>query len=138
MNTQKRNTQNVKNGKKFEKTIAEKLNVLGFFVREDGGLINGQCLDIFAARNNEFFIFECKHCDTERFDTRRITDNQKLTKLKMEKTGNKNLFFVYYNKQKDRITISNRIIENIDEAVDFSIFEEYIKKGMSIDDLFKN
>ena len=118
----KRNAKNQKTGKKLEKIVAEMLSDFGYFVRSDFGSINGQCLDIFAAKDNILFIIEVKNCKDNYFDERRITDNQKLTKIKLDKTNNKYVFYVYRNEKENNVYISKNILKDISKGIDFTYF----------------
>jgi hypothetical protein len=80
-------------GSRFEKDFAQILSDNGFWVRLDKGM--AQTCDLFGAKDNEAYLFECKTCKTDYFDITRVRTNQKMSKLLFEAMGNFNHYYVY-------------------------------------------
>lgn len=84
-------------GTKFEREFAERLAAEGFWVHRFQDNKNGQPCDVIAARNGEAYLFDCKDCQKEVFDLRRMEENQYNAMQFFYVTGNsRGMFAVRY------------------------------------------
>lgn len=79
---------NKKNGTAFEREFAELLAENGFWAHCLADNANGQPFDVIAVRNGNAYVFDCKDCQGERFDLRRIEENQENAMELWSETGN--------------------------------------------------
>lgn len=78
---------NRKQGTAFERELAETLSKHGFWVhlmRQDA---SGQPADIIAMRNDYAYLIDCKVCEHDVFEYRRIEENQRLAMEKWIRCG---------------------------------------------------
>ena len=117
-----------KTGKKFESQWADHLKGLGYWAYMFPNK-QGQPCDIIAIKNNTPFFFECKTCNTDIFDCKRIEANQHTASRYIRSCGNSNYFIVI--KFKSGINIYKfKEIENfrkIEYQEDKSEYEIYFK-----------
>ena len=85
-------------GTKFEREFANRLAAEGFWVHRLQDNKNGQPCDVIAARNGEAYLFDCKDCQKEVFDLRRVEENQYNAMQFFYVTGNsRGMFAVRYD-----------------------------------------
>lgn len=100
---------NKKRGSNFELEFAKILGKNGFWARLDKGF--SQACDIIAGRNNKIYLFECKTCNKNYFNTDRIESNQSMSRQLFKVTGNDEAWIVY--KVEDAgIFLSREFIKN--------------------------
>ena len=75
-------------GNEFEKEFCEILASDGFWAHFMGGNRNGQPADIIAVRNKKAYLIDAKDCQNDRFEFRRIEDNQHMAMRCWEICGN--------------------------------------------------
>lgn len=75
-------------GTAFEKDFASILAEHGFWVHIFQDNKNGQPCDVIAARNRQAYLFDCKDCQGNFFDTRRVEENQYNAMRLFHLTGN--------------------------------------------------
>lgn len=75
-------------GTQFEKEFADRLAAEGFWVHRFQDNKNGQPCDVIAARNGEAYLFDCKDCQKDVFELRRVEENQYNAMLLFRMTGN--------------------------------------------------
>ena len=75
-------------GNEFEREFCEMLSKDGFWAHFMGGSKNGQPADIIAVRNERSYLIDAKDCKNDRFEFRRIEDNQHMAMRKWELCGN--------------------------------------------------
>ena len=75
-------------GNEFEREFCEILAIDGFWSHFMGGNRNGQPADIIAVRNERAYLIDAKDCQNDRFEFRRIEDNQHMAMRKWELCGN--------------------------------------------------
>lgn len=75
-------------GTDFEKEFCEQLAKDGFWAHFMGGNKNGQPADIIAVRNERAYLIDAKDCQNDRFEFRRIEDNQHMAMRYWELCGN--------------------------------------------------
>lgn len=82
-----------KTGKKFETEWAEHLKELGYWAYMFPNK-QGQPCDILAIKDNIPYFFECKTCNADTFDCKRIEANQHTASKYIRSCGNDNYFIV--------------------------------------------
>ncbi len=97
---------NKSEGTHFERKFADILYAKGFWVLNIPDGRNGQPFDIIAARDRQAFAFDCKVCEGQRFEFRRIEENQRNAFTAWEAAGNnpamlaiqfpEGIFLMYY------------------------------------------
>lgn len=75
-------------GNEFEREFCEILAIDGFWSHFMGGNRNGQPSDIIAVRNEKAYLIDAKDCQNDRFEFRRIEDNQHMAMRVWELCGN--------------------------------------------------
>lgn len=75
-------------GTKFERELAGILAERWFWVHLFQDNKNGQPCDVVAARNGHAYLFDCKDCQGDFFELRRIEENQYNAMCLFEMTGN--------------------------------------------------
>ena len=75
-------------GTKFEEEFADRLSAEGFWVHRFQDNKNGQPCDVVAARNGETYLVDCKDCQKDVFELRRMEENQYNAMLLFHMTGN--------------------------------------------------
>ena len=75
-------------GNEFEREFCEILAIDGFWSHFMGGNRNGQPADIIAVRNKKAYLIDAKDCKNDRFEFRRIEDNQHMAMRCWEICGN--------------------------------------------------
>ena len=75
-------------GNEFEREFCEILAIDGFWSHFMGGNRNGQPADIIAVRNKKAYLIDAKDCQNDRFEFRRIEDNQHMAMRCWEICGN--------------------------------------------------
>ena len=75
-------------GNEFEREFCEILAIDGFWSHFMGGNRNGQPADIIAVRNERAYLIDAKDCQNDRFEFRRIEDNQNTAMRYWELCGN--------------------------------------------------
>lgn len=75
-------------GNEFEREFCEILASDGFWAHFMGGNRNGQPADIIAVRNKKAYLIDAKDCQNDRFEFRRIEDNQHMAMRCWEICGN--------------------------------------------------
>lgn len=75
-------------GNEFEREFCEILAIDGFWAHFMGGNRNGQPADIIAVRNKKAYLIDAKDCQNDRFEFRRIEDNQHMAMRCWELCGN--------------------------------------------------
>jgi len=88
-----KSTVNKKKGSNFENDFCNILAQYGFWARKDKGY--AQTCDIIAGKNNKIYLFECKTCSKDYFNTKRVEDNQNYSRERFRECGNSNCYFVY-------------------------------------------
>lgn len=111
-------------GTKFEKEFALLLFRHGFWVREDKGY--AQTNDLIAAKNNIIYLFECKTCKKDYFNTNRVEDNQDMSRKVFKMMGNVNTW-VAYKLDDGRIFLSKDFIKKPSEGLNFYEFLKGVK-----------
>lgn len=86
-------TSNKRKGTKFEEEFAQILYENGFWVRLDKGY--SQTCDIIAGKHNFIYLFECKTCKSDYFNTDRVESNQEHSRKLFKHCGNNNAYFVF-------------------------------------------
>lgn len=84
---------NKKTGNAFEKELCELLSNFGFWAYNFPNKTSGQPADIIASRDGTPCLIDCKVCENDTFDTRRMEDNQINSMMKWRATGNGCGFF---------------------------------------------
>lgn len=80
-------------GISFERRFAKLLSCYGFWARLDKG--TAQTCDIIAGRNNTIYLFECKVCKKDYFDTSRVEQNQSDSRERFKNCGNAQAWFAF-------------------------------------------
>lgn len=75
-------------GNEFEREFCEMLSKDGFWSHFMGGSKNGQPADIIAVRNERSYLIDAKDCQNDKFEFRRIEDNQRMAMRVWELCGN--------------------------------------------------
>lgn len=75
-------------GTQFEKDFAVRLAAEGFWVHLFQDNKNGQPCDMVAARNGITYLIDCKDCQGDFFELRRMEENQLNAMRMFEMTGN--------------------------------------------------
>jgi len=121
---------NRKDGTDFEKEFCEILAEHGFWCHNLAQKASGQPFDVIIARRCRTYPVDCKVCKNDKFDTRRIEDNQKLAMTKWRKCGNNMGWFALKLSNGDIYMVSHRAIE------EFRCVTE--RKIMNVEDMAKN
>ena len=79
---------NKKLGNDFEQELCEILADAGYWVHNFANRKNGQPADIIAVRNERSYLIDAKDCQNDRFEFRRIEDNQHMAMRCWEICGN--------------------------------------------------
>lgn len=79
---------NKKTGTEFERKFCQNLADKGFWVHNMAQNAQGQPFDVIAAKNGKSYIFDCKVCSKDVFRLSRIEDNQYLSMMLWNETGN--------------------------------------------------
>ena len=79
---------NKKNGNDFEQEFCELLAENGFWAHNMANRKNGQPADVIAARNSCAYLIDCKVCENDRFDFKRVEENQRLAMERWFNCGN--------------------------------------------------
>lgn len=91
-------TSNKINGSRFETRIAQILSKHGFWVHLLAQNAAGQPADIIAVKNGKAYLIDCKLCEGNYFDLRRIELNQELSMTKWRECKNgEGLFCISFN-----------------------------------------
>lgn len=92
---------NKSNGSRFETEIAEILSKNGFWVHLLAQNAAGQPADIIAVKNGKAYLIDCKLCESNFFDVRRVEINQELSMTKWRNCKNgEGLFCIKFNNDK--------------------------------------
>lgn len=84
-------------GTQFEREFAARLAAEGFWVHRFQDNKNGQPCDVIAAKHGKAYLFDCKNCQKELFDLRRVEENQYNAMQFFYVTGNRRgMFAVRY------------------------------------------
>ena len=79
---------NKSNGSRFERRIAQILSKNGFWVHLLAQNASGQPADIIAVKNGKAYLIDCKLCEGNYFDLRRVELNQELSMTKWRECKN--------------------------------------------------
>ena len=79
---------NKKSGNDFEQEFCELLAENGFWAHNMANRKNGQPADVIAARNSCAYLIDCKVCAGDRFDFKRVEENQRLAMKRWFNCGN--------------------------------------------------
>lgn len=80
---------NKKLGTQFEQEFCELLKQMGYWVHFISPDRTGsQPFDIIAVRNNKPYAFDCKTCESDKFNISRLEDNQIMAFEKWVRCGN--------------------------------------------------
>lgn len=84
---------NKSKGSDFEQFFGHLLAHNGFWAHVLQDNKNGQPFDIFASKDNIPYAFDCKECESDRFQLSRMEANQIGAMNRWIETGNKNAYF---------------------------------------------
>lgn len=79
---------NKSNGTAFEREFAKILYKNGYWAHCMQDNRNGQPFDVIAAKNSRAYAFDCKACEGQRFEFRRIEENQRNAFTVWDDAGN--------------------------------------------------
>lgn len=85
---------NKSKGSNFEQFFGNILAYNGLWAHVLKDNKNGQPFDIIAAKDNIPFAFDCKECESDRFQLSRMESNQISAMKRWIETGNENVYFV--------------------------------------------
>lgn len=85
---------NKSKGTEFEKFFGGILAHNGFWAHVLADNRNGQPFDVIATKDNVPYAFDCKECESDRFQLSRMEANQISAMERWIETGNDNAFFV--------------------------------------------
>lgn len=122
-------------GTAFEKEVADILSKHGYYVHM---LKGSQTFDLIAGKENQIYGFECKTCDTGKFNVNRIEVNQMYGfKTFIRDCSNSNAYFIFkyediaYISQADYI-LSLPTVDGKQIQVDkFTRLEEWLSENNS-------
>lgn len=100
-------------GTRFEKEFAARLAAEGFWVHRFQDNKNGQPCDMIAARDGNAYLFDCKDCQRDVFDLRRMEENQYNTMQLFLTTGNSRGMFAVRYPDKNIHLIDFQIIQQL-------------------------
>ena len=80
-------------GTAFEREFAETLANRGFWVHRLRDNSNGQPFDLIAVRSNTAYAFDCKECQGNIFQLKRMEENQRNAMSLWAEMGNQFSFF---------------------------------------------
>lgn len=66
-------------GNSFEQELCEKLYAHGFWAHNMAQNKSGQPADVIAVRNKVAYLIDCKVCSSDKFELRRMEENQELS-----------------------------------------------------------
>lgn len=84
---------NKSKGSGFEQLFGNILASKGFWAHILQDNKNGQPFDIIAVKNNTPYAFDCKECESDRFQLSRMEPNQISAMNRWIETGNENAYF---------------------------------------------
>ena len=102
-------------GNDFERAFCEMLAIDGFWSHFMGGNRNGQPADIIAVRNEKAYLIDAKDCQNDRFEFRRIEDNQHMAMRCWEICGNNQGLFAL-NTSKGVYMLTYGMVQVLDMA----------------------
>ena len=117
-------------GNDFEREFCEILAGDGFWSHFMGGNKNGQPADIIAVRNERAYLIAAKDCQNDRFEFRRIEDNQHMAMRYWELCGNnQGLFALKTSKGVYMLTYGIvQVLEMADiKSLNMKAIEQYCK-----------
>lgn len=80
-------------GNSFEAEFCEMLAAHGFWAHNMAANASGQPADVIAVRNGYAYLIDCKVCSNDKFDQRRIEENQNLSMTMWNLCGNSHGWF---------------------------------------------
>ncbi len=84
---------NKSKGSRFEQFFGNLLSHNGFWAHIFQDNKNGQPFDIIATKNNIPYAFDCKECESDRFQLSRMEPNQISAMNRWLETGNEKAYF---------------------------------------------
>lgn len=84
---------NKSSGNRAEEEFAKLLSGQGYWVHRLADRVNGQPFDIIAVKDNRAIAFDCKECESGRFEFRRIEPNQETAMKLWNACGNGDVGF---------------------------------------------
>ena len=114
-------------GNEFEREFCEILASDGFWAHFMGGSKNGQPADIIAVRNEKAYLIDAKDCQNDRFEFRRIEDNQHMAMRCWEICGNNQGLFAL-NTSKGVYMLTYGIVQVLEMADIKSLNMQSIEK----------
>ena len=114
-------------GNEFEREFCEILAIDGFWSHFMGGNRNGQPADIIAVRNKKAYLIDAKDCQNDRFEFRRIEDNQHMSMRCWEICGNNQGLFAL-NTSKGVYMLTYGIVQVLEMADIKSLNMQAIEK----------
>ena len=114
-------------GNKFEKELSEILYDAGYWVHLLNQNKNGQPADIIAVRNERAYLIDAKDCQNDRFEFRRIEDNQHMAMRCWELCGNNQGLFAL-NTSKGVYMLTYGIVQVLEMADTKSLNMQSIEK----------
>ena len=84
---------NKKLGNEFEKELSEILYNAGYWVHLLNQNKNGQPADIIAVKNKKAYLIDAKVCSLEKFEFKRVEENQRLSMQMFIECGNTTPYF---------------------------------------------
>ena len=114
-------------GNEFEREFCEMLAIDGFWSHFMGGNRNGQPADIIAVRNKKAYLIDAKDCQNDRFEFRRIEDNQHMAMRCWEICGNNQGLFAL-NTSKGVYMLTYGIVQVLEMADIKSLNMQAIEK----------
>ena len=116
-------------GSSFEKFFGTWLSQNGYWAHVLSDNKNGQPFDIFAAKAGTPYAFDCKECETDRFQLSRMEPNQISAMNRWIETGNDKAYFAIKFCTTYNIYVVPFQILNTERLHDVkSMTEEQIKK----------
>lgn len=101
-------------GTRFEREFAARLAAEGFWVHRFQDNKNGQPCDVIAARDGSTYLFDCKDCQRDVFELRRMEENQYNAMQLFLTTGNsRGMFAIRYLAETKIFLVDFQIIQQL-------------------------